>query len=98
MPLRRVVIAKNDEGQRLDKFLTKAYPNLPQAVLYKCIRTKDVKRNGKRCQISDRLQAGDVLSFTGRRNFPEGGAGIRFFEGSPFPFRAIRGRKHSAAG
>ena len=50
MPRRTVVIEKNDAGQRLDKFLTKAYPNLPQAVLYKCIRTKDVKRNGKRCQ------------------------------------------------
>ena len=69
MPLRRVVIAKNDEGQRLDKFLTKAYPNLPQAVLYKCIRTKDVKRNGKRCQISDRLQAGDVLSLYWQEEF-----------------------------
>ncbi len=69
MPLRKVVIAKNDEGQRLDKFLTKAYPNLPQSVLYKCIRTKDVKRNGKRCQISDKLQEGDVLSLYWQEEF-----------------------------
>ncbi len=69
MPLRKVTIAKNDEGQRLDKFLTKAYPNLPQSVLYKCIRQKDVKRNGKRCQISDRLLEGDVLSLYWQEEF-----------------------------
>ncbi len=69
MPLRLVTISKNDSGQRLDKFLTKAYPNLPQSVLYKCIRTKDVKRNGKRCQSSDRLQEGDVLSLYWQEEF-----------------------------
>ena len=69
MPLRKVTVAKNDEGQRLDKFLTKAYPNLPQSVLYKCIRTKDVKLNGKRCQISDRLREGDVLSLYWQEEF-----------------------------
>ncbi len=69
MPLKLVTISKNDSGQRLDKFLTKAYPNLPQSVLYKCIRTKDVKRNGKRCQSSDRLQEGDVLSLYWQEEF-----------------------------
>ncbi len=62
MPRKEIVVAPNDSGQRLDKFLTKAYPNLPQAVLYKCIRTKDVRRNGSRCKPQDRLQAGDLLS------------------------------------
>ncbi len=62
MPLKTVTILQNDAGQRLDKFLTKTYPNLPQSVLYKCVRTKDVKLNGRRCQISDRLREGDVLS------------------------------------
>ncbi len=69
MPLRTVTIGKNDAGQRLDKFLTKSYPNLPQAVLYKCIRTKDVKRNGRRCQSSDRLLEGDVLSLYWQEEF-----------------------------
>ncbi len=69
MPLQTVVIKKNDSGQRLDKFLTKAYPNLPQSVLYKCIRTKDVKRNGRRCQASDKLLEGDVLSLYWQEEF-----------------------------
>lgn len=69
MPRREVTISKNDAGQRLDKFLTKTYPNLPQAILYKCIRQKDVKRNGKRCQISEKLCEGDVLSLYWQEEF-----------------------------
>ena len=57
-----ITIGKNDSGQRVDKFLTKAYPNLPQSMMYKSIRKKDIKRNGKRCEISTRLNEGDVLT------------------------------------
>ena len=60
--MKEVVIATNDAGQRLDKFLTKSYSNLPQAMLYKSIRKKDIKLNGKRCEISTRLNEGDVLT------------------------------------
>ena len=57
-----ITIAKNDAGQRLDKFLTKTYRNLPMPLLYKAIRKKDIRRNGKRCDIADRLVEGDVLT------------------------------------
>ena len=60
--MREFTINQNDAGQRLDKFLSKAVPLLPQSLLYKSIRTKRIKRNGKRCAISDRLQEGDVIS------------------------------------
>lgn len=30
----------NDANQRVDKFLTKSYPNLPQSMLYKAIRKR----------------------------------------------------------
>lgn len=59
--MREFVIGPNDSGQRLDKFLTKAIKNLPQSLLYKYIRLKRIKLNGKRCGISDRLKQGDVL-------------------------------------
>ena len=62
MPRVEVIIGKNDGGQRVDKFLTKTYPNLPQSMLYKAVRKKDVKVNGKRCESSQRLQEGDVVS------------------------------------
>ncbi|HBG55579.1 MAG TPA: RluA family pseudouridine synthase [Ruminococcaceae bacterium] len=60
--MKTVTVGPNDAGQRLDKFLTKSFPNLPQSMMYKSIRKKDIKRNGRRCAISERLQEGDVLT------------------------------------
>lgn len=60
--MKEVIIGKNDSGQRLDKFLTKTYPNLPQSMMYKGIRKKDIKLNGKRCEISTRLTEGDTIA------------------------------------
>ena len=54
-------IGENDAGQRADKFLLKACPNLPKSLLYKAFRKKDVKANGKRIPPETFLQAGDVL-------------------------------------
>lgn len=59
--MRILTITENDSGQRLDKFLSKALPNLPLSLLYKYIRTKKIKRNGKRCAIGERLEAGDEI-------------------------------------
>ena len=59
--MKRFVIGANDCGQRLDKFLTKAVPLLPQSLLYKSIRQKRIKVNGKRAEISRRLAEGDVV-------------------------------------
>ncbi len=56
-----VTVRENDAGQRLDKFLTKAYPQLPPALLYKAIRKKDVRLNGKRCAGGEHLQSGDEI-------------------------------------
>jgi len=59
--MKEFIINQNDSGQRLDKYLTKAVPTLPQSLLHKYIRLKRVKVNGKRSEISYRLQHGDVL-------------------------------------
>ena len=59
--MREFVINRNDSGQRLDKFLTKAVKDLPQSLMYKYIRLKRIKLNGKRCAISDRLKEGDTV-------------------------------------
>jgi len=59
--LRRVVINKNDAGQRLDKFLTKYIKNLPSSLMYRYIRTKRIKVNNKKSEISYKLAEGDVL-------------------------------------
>ena len=56
-----LTITKNDAGQRLDKFLTKTYRHLPMSLLYKAIRKKDIRLNGKRCEANSRLQEGDSV-------------------------------------
>lgn len=59
--MKELTIGKNDAGQRLDRFLSKAMPLLPAALLQKYIRIKRIKCNGVRCQRDQRLQEGDVL-------------------------------------
>jgi len=61
MNKKEIVIGNNDAGQRIDKFLTKAFPNMPQNMAQKLIRKKEIRLNGKRCECSDMLKEGDVL-------------------------------------
>lgn len=60
--MKTIKVNANDGGQRLDKFLLKTFDSLPQSAMYKGIRTKNIKLNGKRCHASDRLKEGDVVS------------------------------------
>lgn len=59
--MKSFIIEKNDADQRLDKFLTKSCPKLPKALMYKYIRIKRIKVNGKRAEISTRLKKGDTV-------------------------------------
>lgn len=60
--MRTITINKNDGGQRLDKFLTKCIKGLPAALMYKYLRKKRIKVNGKRAEGSDMLREGDVIT------------------------------------
>lgn len=60
--MKEFIINKNDSGQRLDKYITKSVPLLPQSLMYKYIRSKRIKVNGKRSEISYRLQENDTVS------------------------------------
>lgn len=61
--MRTIEIKKNDSGQRLDKFLQKRFRTLPKSLMYKYIRKKCIKVNGKKCDIQTMLCEGDVLTF-----------------------------------
>lgn len=54
-------ITKNDAGQRLDKFISKSCPTLPKGLMYKYIRTKRIKVNSRRADISTKLCEGDIV-------------------------------------
>ena len=60
--MKEIAIGKNDAGQRLDRFLSKVIPLLPDSLLHKYIRIKRVKCNGKAVARDYRLNTGDVLS------------------------------------
>ena len=59
--MRSFTIGPNDAGQRLDKFILKAIPMLPKTLMYKYLRLKRIKVNGKRGEISQRLSVGDII-------------------------------------
>ncbi len=59
--MKSFTITKNDATLRLDKFIVKVCPTLPQGLMYKYIRTKRIKVNGKRAEISTRLSVGDTV-------------------------------------
>lgn len=59
--MKEFTINTNDSGQRIDKFLSKAMPELPKSMMYRLFRRKDIKLNGKRCEISAILSEGDTV-------------------------------------
>ncbi len=60
--MKEFIITKNDASLRLDKFITKNCPTLPTSLAFKYIRTKRIKINGKRGEISTRLNEGDIVT------------------------------------
>ncbi len=60
--MKEIRIGKNQCGQRLDKFLQKYLTEAPKSFLYKMLRKKNIKRNGKRAEGSEVLRDGDVLT------------------------------------
>lgn len=69
--MRILTIGKNDAGQRLDKFLTKAVKGLPTSMMYKLIRTKKIKVNRKRTEQKYMLCEGDEIQLFIREEFFE---------------------------
>lgn len=58
-----ITIRKNDAGQRCDRFLSKAYPNLKSALVNKLMRKKRIKVNGAKAEPNVILKEGDVIRF-----------------------------------
>jgi 23S rRNA pseudouridine955/2504/2580 synthase len=59
--MKEFIIGKNDSGQRLDRFVSKAVPLLPSSLAQKYIRLKRVKVNSKGAKRDYTLTAGDAV-------------------------------------
>lgn len=60
--MREVQIGQKESGQRLDKFLKKYLCEAASGFIYKMLRKKNIKLNGKRADGSEKLEAGDVVT------------------------------------
>ncbi len=59
--MKKIVAGPNDAGQRLDKFLAKLLKTASMGMIYKWLRKKRVKVNGKKQDISYMICQGDIL-------------------------------------
>ncbi len=85
--MRQLTVHKNDENQRLDKYLKKYLKEAPGSFIYKMLRKKNIVLNVKKADGTEKLCAGDEIKlffaeetlekFTGeaaaapKLNFPE---------------------------
>lgn len=62
-------IKQNDQGQRLNKFIKKAFLNVPNSLIYKSIRKKNIKINKKALKANYILNFGDLVEVYGLDEF-----------------------------
>lgn len=58
-----IVIGKNDNEQRVDRFLKKYLNKAPKGYVYKMIRKKRIKLNGKNIKPENTIYDGDIIKF-----------------------------------
>ena len=59
--MRQLIVHKNDENQRLDKYLKKYLKEAPGSFIYKMLRKKNIVLNGKKADGTEKLAAGDEI-------------------------------------
>jgi 23S rRNA pseudouridine955/2504/2580 synthase len=70
-------VDEDNAGIRLDKFLRKKLPNVPVSHLFKMIRTKKIRVNGKRAKPEQALALGEVLTIRGTEEALLGGPSLK---------------------
>lgn len=59
--MRELNITSREEGQRLDKILSKYLNKAPKSFVYKMLRKKNIKLNGKKATGNEKLVSGDQI-------------------------------------
>jgi 23S rRNA pseudouridine955/2504/2580 synthase len=59
LPVSYVEAQEGDDGQRLDNFLLRTLGSVPRSLVYRILRTGEVRVNGRRAKPAYRLVAGD---------------------------------------
>ena len=59
--MRSIIVSEKEAGQRLDKFLGKYLSKAPKSFVYKMLRKKNIKLNGKKAEGSEKLAVEDEI-------------------------------------
>jgi 23S rRNA pseudouridine955/2504/2580 synthase len=71
--VRLVEVAEDRDGQRIDNFLAGQLKGVPKSLIYRIVRTGQVRVNGKRAKPDARLSAGDQVRIPPVRTAEPGG-------------------------
>lgn len=74
--VRMETVDHDHDGQRVDNFLSARMKGLPRSLIYRLIRTGQVRINGKRCKPANRLHEGDQVRIPPARLKEKGEADI----------------------
>lgn len=59
--VRTAIVSEDRDGQRLDNFLLGQLKGAPRSLIYKLVRSGQVRINGKRAKPDSRLEGGDLV-------------------------------------
>jgi len=74
--VRLVGVAEDRDGQRIDNFLAGQLKGVPKSLIYRLLRTGQVRVNGKRAKADTRLAAGDEVRIPPVRTAAPNEAGV----------------------
>lgn len=61
--MQEILITKNEEGYKLKKLCKNYLSEAPDSFIYKMLRKKNIKLNGKKADGSEILEKGDIVNF-----------------------------------
>ena len=73
--VRTVTVPEDRDNQRLDNFLLGQLKGAPRSLIYKLVRSGQVRINGKRAKPDSRLEGGDLVRIPPVRLEPTGEPG-----------------------
>ena len=60
--MKTIIVSEADSGQRLDRFLRKILPEAPLSLIYKMLRSKKIRLDGKKGAEDVRIESGDEIA------------------------------------
>lgn len=63
--MQKIIVSDEDSGIRLDRWFKRHYKTVPFTLIARLIRKSQIRINGKRADITSKIQVGDIICFPG---------------------------------